>query len=241
MRWARRGCCEDRYDGQSLRRVLSPRASGRHAAVLPNFPQTHGQAQRVESGMLSRMCSSVSVGFVVSWAVIVVSRIRVPGSSDALLEAQPAAAALTSPTRIMCRMQSLLCTCRRTAAARPRSPPPNISRIMAPGIDTPFLRSPCLDRLVAAPRAGNSRPAGGPTAPELEVVPREHPAAQTEAGAGSQQVLGEHLLGEIIRVFPAPRLKTWIEGGILWAEPRLPAGCVRHARIPLPGQRGHGS
>jgi hypothetical protein len=94
-----------------------------------------------------------------------------------------------------------------------------------------FPRSPGLDRWVAASRAGNSRPASGVTAPELEVRHRKHPAAQHETRAGSQQVLGEQLLGEVIRVFPDTRLKTWIQRGVLRAEPRLPTWCVRHPRL----------
>jgi hypothetical protein len=65
-----------------------------------------------------------------------------------------------------------------------------------------------LDRWVAASRAGNPRPARGVTAPELEVVTREHPAAQPETRTGSQQVLVEHLLGEVVRVLPGIGLNT---------------------------------
>jgi hypothetical protein len=57
---------------------------------------------------VSRMCGSVSLGFTESLAVAVVSRIRVLGSSDVLLEAHPAAAAPTRPARIMCRIRSPL-------------------------------------------------------------------------------------------------------------------------------------
>jgi hypothetical protein len=46
------------------------------------------------------MCGSVSLGFVVSFAVSVVSRIRVAGSAAGLLEAHPATAALTRTARI---------------------------------------------------------------------------------------------------------------------------------------------
>ena len=52
--------------------------------------------------MLSRMWGSVSFGFVVSWGVRVVSRIRVPGSSFALFEAQPAVQ--SSPTKMSRRI-----------------------------------------------------------------------------------------------------------------------------------------
>ena len=67
-----------------------------------------------------------------------------------------------------------------------------------------------LDRRVAPSRAGNSRPARWLTAPKLEVLPGEHTAAQPETGARSQQVLGEQLLGEVLRLFPETGLKTWI-------------------------------
>jgi hypothetical protein len=57
------------------------------------------------------------------------------------------------------------------------------------------------DRWVGASRAGDPRPASGLTTPEVEVLSWKHPAAQHEARAGSQQVLGKHLLGE---VHPSP-------------------------------------
>jgi hypothetical protein len=94
----------------------------------------------------------------------------------------------------------------------------------------PNLLSIMLGRWVAASRAGNPRSASGLTTPEVEVVPRKHPAAQHEARAGSQQVLGEHLLGEVIRVYPETGLKARIQRGVLRAEPRLPTGCIGHPR-----------
>jgi hypothetical protein len=55
------------------------------------------------------MCGRLSLGFVVSFAVIVVSRIRVPASSSlALFEAQLTTPALTNPARISRLMSSLL-------------------------------------------------------------------------------------------------------------------------------------
>jgi hypothetical protein len=50
--------------------------------------------------MLSRMCGSVSFGFVVSCAVRVVSRMRVPGSSADLFDAQPPSTMVTAASRI---------------------------------------------------------------------------------------------------------------------------------------------
>lgn len=70
------------------------------------YPMT-GQ-WRVESGTVSRMCGSVSLGSVVSLAVSVVSRIRAPGSSAALLEAHPLTTMLISPPRISALISSLI-------------------------------------------------------------------------------------------------------------------------------------
>ena len=52
----------------------------------------------VESGTVSRTRGRVSFGFVVSVGVIVVSRIRVPGSSSERFLAHPAAEAVRRPT-----------------------------------------------------------------------------------------------------------------------------------------------
>jgi hypothetical protein len=40
------------------------------------------------------------------------------------------------------------------------------------------------------------------------VLHGKHSAAQPETRAGSQQVLGEHLLGEVVRVLPGTRLRA---------------------------------
>ena len=90
-----------------------------------------------------------------------------------------------------------------------------------------------LDCWVAASRAGNSRSASGLTGPEVEVLLGKQPASQHETRAGSQQVLGEHLLGEVASVYPDTGLKAWIQRGILRAEPRLPMGCISHPASPF--------
>ena len=68
-----------------------------------------------------------------------------------------------------------------------------------------------LVRWVAASRAGNPWSASGLTTSEVEVLPGKHPAAQHETRAGSQQVLGEHLLGKIVGVYPDTGLNAWIQ------------------------------
>jgi hypothetical protein len=79
--------------------VYSEAYSGRSRACHPSPTPPLRHLGCVESGRLSRMCGNVSFGFTVSLGVTVVSRIRAPGSSAALLEAHPAARVLTSPAR----------------------------------------------------------------------------------------------------------------------------------------------
>ena len=89
-----------------------------------------------------------------------------------------------------------------------------------------------LSRWVAASRTGNPRSASGLTAPEVEVVLGKEPAAQHETRAGSQQVLGEQLLGEFVRVYPDTGLKARIQRGVLRTEPRLTTRCISQPAAP---------
>jgi len=84
---------------------------------------------------------------------------------------------------------------------------------------------------VAPSRASIPRSASGLTASEVEVLLGKHSAAQHEARAGTEQMFGEHLLSEVVRVYPDTRLKARIERRVLRAKPRLPTGCISHPRF----------
>ena len=67
-----------------------------------------------------------------------------------------------------------------------------------------------LDRRIGTTRAGNPWPATGVPTPELEVLLGEHSLSEHVARAGSQQVLGKHLLGKGDRVLPGAGLESRI-------------------------------
>ncbi len=46
-------------------------------------------------------------------------------------------------------------------------------------------------------------------------------------------MFGEHLLSEVVRVYPDTGLEARIERGILRAEPRLPTGCISQRYFSL--------
>jgi hypothetical protein len=78
-----------------------------------------------------------------------------------------------------------------------------------------------LDCRIGATRAGNPRPATRVPTSELKMLLGQHPVAQHVARAGSQQVLGEHLLGKGRRVLPGAGLEPRIQRGKLRQKPRL--------------------
>jgi hypothetical protein len=78
-----------------------------------------------------------------------------------------------------------------------------------------------LDRRIGATCAGNPRPAPGVPPSELKMLLAQYALAQHVAGAGSQQVFGEHLIGEGRCVLPSAGLEPRIQRGELRPEPCL--------------------